>query len=208
MYADNGSCTVTAAVIVYVIAGDSQGFELNVALSPQDNAAAAANSVAHVTKNNQVPAGGVAVQWNHVNPEITQFDLTITPMWVETVTECPTIGGVEIEWEWLCNTKTVAHNYTEQQAASAGISSVTQLSMTQNLEDVESSDAALVSNGLSHFCPDNQNVLGTSIVRYTMHAYNNQGQPAEPVSQSNSVDVICSPSQATEIIEDTPTSTP
>ena len=208
MYADNGACTVTAEVVVYVIAGDSQGFELNVALSAQDSAVAAADSVGHVTKNNQVPQGAVAVQWSHVNPDIKQFDLTITPMWLETVSVCPKVGGVEIDWAWLCDTKTVAHNYTDQQAASAGVSNTTQLGVTQNLGAVESSDAALVSNGLDYFCPDNQNGLGTSIVRYTMHAYNDQGQPAEPASESNSVDIICSPSQATEIIGDTPTPTP
>jgi hypothetical protein len=206
MFADNGSCTVTAEVIVYVIAGDSSAFDLDVALSAQDSAAAAPDSIGHVTKNNKVPKGSVAVQWNHVNPEISQFDLVIKPMRLETVTVCPKIGGMEIEWEWLCTTNVVAHDYSDQQAASAGISNVTEISMAQTLGEAESSDAALVNNGLSYFCPSNNS--GTNIVRYVMYAYNDQGQPAQPVGESNAVDIICAPSQATEILEDTPVSTP
>ncbi|MBN1218062.1 MAG: LysM peptidoglycan-binding domain-containing protein [Anaerolineae bacterium] len=98
LYADNGSCTVTAQVYVDVIPPDGEQFNLHVILSGGVSAASLDEDVSY---SSSVPSGSVGVQWNHYDPDADQFTLLVETYRRVYEEYCPVVDSI-FGWKGHC----------------------------------------------------------------------------------------------------------
>lgn len=163
LYADNGSCTVTAEVFVDVIPPSGQQFQLDVILSEASSSTASADS--HMSFSQAVPAGAAKVQWNHFDPEADQFTL-VTGTYRRYLREvCPLF-----DWSGYCYDEWSDWELVNEISREVG---------------AEAQGAAIVTNLEATLCSAASDLQEEYRTVYVMYAKKN-GHPADPY-ESNRV---------------------
>jgi len=167
LFADNGSCTVTAEVYVDVIPPSGQGFQLEVYLAENAGCVAAAGSDFQVSET--VPVGSVIAKWNHFDPDVDEVTLDIATYQSQSSKDCYTIFGYDL----YC---TENNKWVQDEEMTLALGT-------------NSQGAAQITNLEDFLCSRAQGTI------FVAHAKKN-GQPAKPYPTSNTVEGVFVPADS------------
>jgi hypothetical protein len=167
LFADNGSCTVTAQVNVDVIPPNGQGFQLEIYLAENASCIATASSDFQVSET--VPVGSVMAEWQHFDPEVDEVTLSVATYQPQNSKHCYSVFG----WDVYCTDNS---KWVQQEEITLSLGT-------------DAQGAAMISNLENLLCSQAQGII------FVAHAKKN-GQPAEPYATSNSVEGVFVPTDS------------
>ena len=190
LYADNGSCTVTAQVFVDVVPPAGDQFQLNLILS---GAASTASTSSHIAYSTAVAPGNVHIEWHHYDPNTDQFILQAESYRRSYYEYCPLFDSI-FGWKGYCYMTWSDWQQVDKVDLNVG-------------GQGDAQGAATITNLESRLCPSSYDPTKEEYeVRYVMLA-NENGRPANP-PQSNTVSEQCPPSGSLPTEIQGPGSTP